>query len=135
MSYERRVRTVNARIQAPALNSLGTDPIVLVPAPGVGYFVRVVGGLAVYSFGSVPFSVSGLIIEGGAVTWAEIGNAMTSNANTLLPIDTETLGDRQDPGWTIENAPIVLTASSVSGGDGQLDIWLDYMVLPMPVVD
>lgn len=136
-SYERRIKTTNARIQSAALLAIPADPLVLIAAPGVGYFVRVVGGLCVYSFGTTPYAVDTFFLRGGdgGVPWAELGSAIGASVNTLMPVDVEHQGDRADPGWTIENAPIVLTANSLTGGDGQLDIWLDYMVLPMPVVD
>jgi hypothetical protein len=137
VQQERRTRTVNARIQAPALLDLVANPVVLLPTPDAGQFNRVVGGLALYSYGGVAFTLDGTIqIRQNQFRWADISSLLESVDSGGMDLALNLTSQGALP--TILSGPLYLVGiggTGLAGGDGQLDLWLDYMVLPLPVID
>lgn len=142
-SYERRTRTVNARIQSPALMELVANPVVLLANPPSGYFYRVLSALTLYTFGTVPFTQnSNVYIGQNRYRWLDVTQMLGGNGSlvdVIAPWVDESVAFSTIGSTLVTDlaGPVYLVAEGdeLSGGDGQVDVWLDYQLLPLPVVD
>jgi hypothetical protein len=118
------INKIKATLSAAQVNALGTTPVELIAAAGVGTIIKVVSGVARINFGTVAFDDNVLnIVDGGFGA----GGGFLNATSTLI----ESL--QTDGGYQLtDNGAITASGTdSVAVGDGTVDIYLTYEIITL----
>ena len=134
VSYERRLKTVHARIESADILTCFTSPVVVIPAVASGYGIRVLSVLAIGSNGDeYVLADSVTLYTDGGPGWADVSYALATAGTTVLSSGPWTL--QSEAGDMFTGAAIMFgdQVGDPTGGTRQIDLWIDYMVIPEPV--
>ena len=115
---------------------LNTSPIILVEAPGVGYFIQPITMTVIYDYGTTDSTV-------GNNTYIGYDSGSTSNyvcyqrdmiKNISSNITYQYANDYKNGAggqgnFSIENAPLRMYSTADFGGDGSLIIYVTYQIV------
>lgn len=127
-------------LTAAQIATIHSDPVQIIPAPGVGYFIQVQQAIFKYNFGTTKYSVSGVAPawvayygQGANVTAVSVANSnwMTGTKNGLAIAVNTGINDATYPD-DLDNAPLYIKIGSAgadpTGGDGTITIEIWYFL-------
>jgi hypothetical protein len=132
-SYTNRLQTVEDKLTSAQIKALFTTPAVLIPAPGVGFYIEVVKLTLIMRFGTVAYTVVGVtdvdVAYDPAVSIADV-DAIINVAASQIRIENPT--NVNDTLANIANKAIKLVAAGANpaAGDGELEYKISYYVRP-----
>jgi hypothetical protein len=134
------VRQVAVSLSSADILALNTTPVTIVPAPGVGFWIKpimvvfnVSTGSTLYSGGTsanLYYTNSSGSSIGTAVTTAFTGGVGNTTKMQLFTLNTSVTYATPS---LLDNAPLVITATTAfTTGNGTAVVVIDYLVLPTP---
>jgi hypothetical protein len=138
--------TTTAQLSFSDILSLDTNPIVLIPAPGAGKFIRLIDASIKYNFGSVSYQDSYYPWFYMCITYPGVtvtGYYDCVAASNILILPNSSLRGMTFNGSTemIENEPLQITIADPDIGDmidvdliawdGTIDIYLTYKIIDL----
>lgn len=129
--------TLEAKVSLTSaqIHTLHTSPVIAIPAPGPGHFVKVLQAYIVYTYGTTPY-VTGLerslylstVVNGLSFAWApDFLDQTTSSVITGLN------SEGYQPGIVLDNQPLYVGLDRAdptgASGDGTMVIYITYKIV------
>lgn len=122
------VLKVKRTLTADEINNIGTTPVELIPAPGVGKSIIITRATAKYNFNTQQFdnNTIEIIASNGIKKQFYIVNLLNSTATIHVSCYIDNTGD------FVENDSIIAVGTdSVAVGDSTLDIYITYEIITL----
>ncbi len=123
VSFERHIQ-----LTASEIKNIGTTPITVIPAPGVGNYV-ILDQLAIkFNWGSVAFDNNGigLKVDGAAGNLSFATNILNATADVFTD---GKIGSGSLSTIYVENAAVqIIGTDSVASGDSTMDFYITYQI-------
>lgn len=116
-------------LTALQIQSLNTVPQPLIPAPGPGFAIQVISASVFYTFGTIAFLNTQLIIGGAGLATAQA----TSPVILTSPVSNNaTFTHTNQVGNIADNTGMVISANADSvQGDGTAVVYVSYRVIQL----
>lgn len=134
------VLTAVAHLTSAQILNMNATPVVIIPAPGPGLRVFVLGASAVYNFGTVAYAggtqlalyysaAIGALNAAPFLSIALLGNTVSE----VSQFARGATGGTGQAATATTNQPIVMTTNAApTTGDGTVDVYVQYVILPSP---
>lgn len=125
------IQSVTVNITQNQILTLGSSPVTLLAAPGIGKVYDIVSVIVIYDYVSAAYTTATNIrfFHGGQSTYDTTNNFLATTGDAYRKISTDTYGGGLS---TFNNGAITLsttTGANPSGGDGTLKVTLAYQIL------
>ena len=119
------INKIKVTLTASQINTLGTTPVELIPAGGVGTVIKILYVIGRINFGTVAFDENAIFIT----SFDTIGTGDLFLSQTSTTIESPVT----DGGYNlIENTAINASGTdSIAVGDGTVDIYLTYEIITL----
>ena len=125
------VQSVTVNLSQSDILSLGTSPIIILPAPGAGSVYDIVDTVIIYDYNSAPYTTATDLsfFHGTLGVYSTTGNFLTAAADTYLKIQSATYGGNLSNFSNGNYRITTTTAVNPTGGDGTMKITVLYRTL------
>ena len=123
------VLNTKTTLTASEIKNIGTTPVTVVPAQGVGTIISLVRAIAVLNYVSAPFDNNPLKLKTntGGDFWEKI-NFLNK---TEYRNEAFTFAGQNQQNY-VENQPLILTGTdSIATGDSTIDVYVSYQVITL----
>lgn len=129
LDVDSTTKKIKYSLTASQINNLGTTPIDIIPAPGVGKIIEVVRAYAKLNWGSVAFNANYMYL-GNTIITDEANNSIYSEFLASTADKIKQISNYNSiNSITVENAPLkLLGTDSVAVGDSTVDIYVTYTI-------
>jgi hypothetical protein len=121
------VQTAHIQLTQAQIQAIFTTPIELIPAPGAGKFIQVIGASGYLNHNGTTFAAAtDLLIVNTDVEWTLYGiiDAANDVRRVAGPDDQSTILDI-DPNQNV----IVGATADATGAGGTIDVWVQYAII------
>jgi hypothetical protein len=130
-----RIQRAKVSLTPSEIQNLGTTPVELIPAPGVGKVINVMSVTSRVIFGTVAYNGTGgglQISTVGGVSFQATVNRFVVNSPSDAIIKN-TISENDSNGQLVENAAVEANWSGVAPtvGDSNIDVFLTYEIITL----
>lgn len=135
------IKTAVAHLTSAQILNMFAVPVTVLAAPGPGKRIFIIGASMVYNFVTTAYAggtqpqlcYAANITTLGNAPFVAVAGVLTNVSNFVTQMTRGAVGATGQAGAVTTNQAIVITLNAAATtGDGTIDLYLEYVILPSP---